>query len=233
MKGKYIMIISMGLTAMIFMTIMFTQFKTVENTNIAEIETMRESELTTELSSYKAKNEELEVKLKETQEKIKEYKKQIENNKDASILLEQETKDAEKFLGYTEVGGEGIIITLEDNGDAKIKPSEIVKLINELRVAGAEAISVNDERIVITTDIVGINDDRFIMINTSKRPEPRLVAPYVIKAIGNQKYLESAITIKGGFIDEIRAIDKKISYETSNSIIIPKYEGNIEINNAE
>lgn len=233
MKGKYIMIFSMGFTAMIFMAIMFTQFKTVEHTDIAEIETMRESELRTELSSYKTKNEEIEIKLKETKEKIEEYKQQIENNKDASILLEKEIADAEKYIGYTEVGGEGIVITLSDNEIAKIRSSEIIKLINELRVAGAEAISINEERVVFTTDIAGINDDAFIAVNTAERYFSKLVSPYVVKAIGNKKYLESAITIKGGFIDEIRAVDKTISYETSDSIIIPKYEGTIEINNAE
>ena len=50
MKGKYIMTVSIGLVATILTMIMFTQFKTVYQTDITAIETMRETELRTELS---------------------------------------------------------------------------------------------------------------------------------------------------------------------------------------
>ena len=58
-KGKLTMIISIGCTALILTMIMFTQFKTVEETDITAIETMRETELREKLSDLKLKYEEI------------------------------------------------------------------------------------------------------------------------------------------------------------------------------
>ena len=57
----------------------------------------------------------------------------------------------------------------------------------------------------------------------------RISGPYTIKAIGDQKYLESGITLKNGYIDEMNANGKKISYETADEVIINAYDGNIEM----
>ena len=46
--------------------IIFTQFKTVEETDITAIETMRETELREEIASWKTKYDEVDAKLKET-----------------------------------------------------------------------------------------------------------------------------------------------------------------------
>jgi uncharacterized protein YlxW (UPF0749 family) len=50
----------------------------------------------------------------------------------------------------------------------------------------------------------------------------RMNSPFVIKAIGNKKYLESSITVKGGFIDEMEANEKSVAYEVSDKVIINK-----------
>ena len=59
-----ILSISIGCTALILSMIMFTQFKTIDQTDIVAIETMRETELRTELAEWKAKYEEAETKVK-------------------------------------------------------------------------------------------------------------------------------------------------------------------------
>ena len=73
-KGKKIMIITVGLTCFILMAVMFMQFKIVNQTDITSIETMRKTELTTELASWKQKYEETNSKYEETQNKLNEYK---------------------------------------------------------------------------------------------------------------------------------------------------------------
>lgn len=57
----------------------------------------------------------------------------------------------------------------------------------------------------------------------------RISGPYVVKAIGDKKYLESAITIKGGYLDEIKANEKNISYTVEKNIVINKYEGTMKL----
>ena len=195
-KDKLIMTISIGFTALVLSAVTFTQFKTVEQTDITAIETMRETELRAELSSWKTKLDEVSLKLTDTQNTINQYKT------------------------------EGIVITLQDNDFKDIESYELLKLVNELKLAGAEAISINEERIVSTSDITMINNS-IILVNTR-----RISGPYIVKAIGDKKYLESAITIKGGYVDEVKANDKTISHEVQDNLIIPKYNGNISFDYA-
>lgn len=221
-KEKGILSISIGCVALILTMIMFTQFKTIENTDIVAIETMRETELRTELADWKAKYEEAELKLEDTNNRIEEYKTQMSSEEDATELLKKEYDESQKFLGYTDVQGQGLVITLEDNDYENIERFDLISLVNELKLAGAEAISINDERIVSNTDIALINN-RIILVNGR-----RISGPYVVKAIGDKKYLESAITIKGGFLDEIKASEKTINYSVEDDIVISKFAGTIE-----
>lgn len=220
MKGKITMTISVGCTALILTMIMFTQFKTVDETDITAIETMRETELRTELASWKEKYEELEIKIEDTENKISEYKQELETNADASTILENEVKEAESYLGYTSLKGQGIEVTLKDNDMYNIEYSDLLSLVNELNIAGAEAISINDERIVAMSDIALINN-RIVVVNAK-----RIAGPYIVKAIGDKKYFESALTIKGGYVDKIKAGQKDIEYEVSDNVIIPAYDKN-------
>ena len=53
-------------------------------------------------------------------------------------------------MGLTDVTGEGVILTLTDTEDAlyTYTADDLIQLINELKYAGAEAISINDNRII-------------------------------------------------------------------------------------
>lgn len=218
MKGKITMTICVGCTALILTMIMFTQFKTVDETDITAIETMRETELRTELANWKQKYEEIDAKLKETENKIEEYKKEIENDSNTSTALEGEVKEAESYLGYTILQGQGIIVTLKDF-TRNVSYSHLLQLVNELNNAGAEAISINDERIVSMSDIVTIKD-KIVMVNSKN-----ISGPYTVKAIGDKKYFESALNIKGGYMDLMKADEIDISYVVEDNIIIPAYDG--------
>ena len=227
-KGKIILTISIGLTAFILVMVMFTQFKTVQETDITGIETMREAELRTELATWKSRYEEVSSKIEETEEKIEEYTEQIESNNDLTELLSEELEEAKMYAGYTNLTGPGIIITLSDTDTSQIEASDLITLVNELKNAGAEAISINGERIVATTDIVDIAYT-YIVINTNSTESGvlRISSPYTIKAIGNQTYLESAITVKYGYIDQMEANGKSISYELSDEVLVEKYNGDL------
>ena len=132
MKEKVTLSISIGLVALILTMIIFTQFKTVEKTDITAIETMRETELRDELATWKTKYEEVETKLEERKQKIEEYKQELDNNENAMQLLQSEVVEAEEYLGFTELQGEGIVVTLKDNEDANIEYWDLLFLVNEL-----------------------------------------------------------------------------------------------------
>lgn len=228
MKEKVTLSISIGLVALILTMIIFTQFKTVEKTDITAIETMRETELRDELATWKTKYEEVETKLEERKQKIEEYKQELDNNENAMQLLQSEVVEAEGYLGFTELQGEGIVVTLKDNEDANIEYWDLLFLVNELVSAGAEAISINDERVVATTEIVPVNGT-IIFVNSKK-----IAGPYTVRAIGEKKYLESALTIKGGYLDERKIqYNKDVEYTLEDNIIIPAYTGKMNFEYAE
>jgi len=116
-------------------------------------------------------------------------------------------------------GGEGVVVTLIDTQEKAVTSLDLVNLVNELVLAGAEAISINENRILNMTDIVDIGN-QFIVINSQ-----RISSPYVIKAIGEKTYLQSALTIKAGYVDRYKASGVNINVETKNNIKILKYDG--------
>ena len=218
MKAKITMTISIGCISLILVMLMFTQFKTVDKTDITAIETMRETELRTELASWKSKYDEVNTRVEEQDIKINEYNEELKNDQNISTTLENEVKEAESYLGLTDLQGEGIVITLSDKDIYNIEYGDILSLVNELNIADAEAISINDERVVSMTDITLVNN-RIVLVNAKK-----ISGPYVIKAIGDKKYFESALNIKGGYIDYITSNGKGIEYELEDNITIPAYE---------
>ena len=219
MKGKVTMTICVACTALILTMIMFTQFKTVDETDITAIETMRETELRSELASWKEKYEDIETKMEEVDSKINEYRQELEANANTSTVLQEEVKEAESYLGYISLQGQGIIVTLKDTDNKSVNYSHLLQLVNELNIAGAEAISINDERIVAMSDIVTIKD-RIVMVNSKK-----ISGPFIIKAIGDKKYFESALNIKGGYIDLMNADGIDVSYVVEDHIVVPAYNG--------
>lgn len=224
-KGKITVTITIGIACLALATVMFMQFKMVNQTDINELEVMREDELRTELANWKAKYEDAESQYQEKTKKLEEYNKTEATEEETEGLVKNELEQVNLVLGRTDVEGQGITITLQENKDAEagITSDNLNMIVNELKEAGAEAISINDERIINMSDMVDINQS-FIKINGQ-----RIVAPYIIKAIGNQSYLESSLISNGGPVDEMKKIGQDVSITKSNKVIVPKYNKEIKI----
>ena len=220
-KAKITVTVTIGIICFILVFTMFIQFNTIEQTDLANISTMREAELREELAKWNTKYEELYQKYEEEAIKKQEYKDSLGTDVEASTLIEEELKETNILLGLTDVEGCGIEVTLTDNSTKDIDAYDLLELVNELRLAGAEAISINGERIVAMSDIVDINYS-FIVINGN-----RISSPYTVKAIGNQTYLESGLTAKEyGYMDNIiKGNGKTATLERVDSIVIPKFTG--------
>lgn len=225
-KGKLTMTITIAIACFALTAVMFMQFKIVNQTDITAIENMRETELRTELANWKAKYEETETKYQETKAKIEEYKQTKQSNEETEKVVDAELEQVNMTLGKTDVEGEGIEVILRETGNeeiSKINADDLLVIVNALKLAGAEAISINEERIINMSDIVNINNT-FIKVNGQ-----RILAPYVIKAIGNQTYLESALLGNGGYVDELKKIGHDVSIEKISRLKIIKYHDEIKI----
>ena len=224
-RQKIYIAIMIGLVTIVLVAVMFAQFKTIEETDITGIETAREAELRTMLSSWKEKYEEMAQRLSETQNTIDEYKRTIESNEESSEILDQELQQTNLLLGKTNVVGDGVIVTLIDNDVQTISADDLLVLINELRMAGAEAISINDKRVVNMSEIVAVGDS--ILVNTE-----RVTSPYEVKAIGDQTYLSSALSLKNsGFIDTHTSNGETVELEEQDNITIQAYSSSKELMN--
>ncbi len=119
------------------------------------------------------------------------------------------------LTGFTAVIGEGIRIEL-DNGEVSdpdtesIRDSDLALLVNALWTAGAEAISINGQRLTARTAIR--NSGTAIEVNSTG-----IAPPYVVLAIGNNDTLSSRLletTSGAGFA--VLAGDYGWSYDVDN-----------------
>ena len=163
------------------------QLKTVKGSNFVVSQNHEENNLRAEVLKYKEKYDN---KYKELEKAEEELEKERENSTQNNTELEKkedEIKKGNKMIGMTEVVGPGVIVTLSDSkkdANTSLNPSDLVvhdayvlSVINDLKNAGAEAISINEQRIIPTSGIVcGGN---IIEINGEK-----VGAPFIIKAIG-------------------------------------------------
>lgn len=129
------------------------------------------------------------------------------------------------------LNGNGITIILDDTTqdliDEPISYRDILVLVNELKSAGAEAISVNGKRVINTTEIRYISSTK-IVINGEY-----ITSPYTIKAIGNIDNLTSSMKFKGGIVEELETRGIVTTIESSKELIIDKYDGVIQYKYAE
>ena len=217
-KEKIVMSITIGLSAFVLVAIAFMQFKVVNQTDITSRETLTETELRSELIAWREKYEELQLKYEETVTKMQEYQEEYKSDEKTQILLETELKSLQMLLGETDVVGEGITMTISEENikDDRIYYEDLLNIVNALKAAGAEAISINDNRIINRTDIVEVNG--FIKVNSKNTK-----APYTIKAIGNQTYLESALLGVGGYVDELKKWGFDVEIERNENVQIGAY----------
>lgn len=180
-KAKFTIYITIICVCMILVSISFMRFKVVEESDLESEESLIETELRKEIATYKEKNNEALEELESVNNKIAEYQEQIEKNEETSDLITKELKETTELLGKTDVKGDGVIITLQDNEKEKIIESDLSEIVNELKYAGAEAISINDIRLENLTDVSSTSNN-IIMLNGQK-----LSSPYVVKAIRKPK----------------------------------------------
>ena len=192
-KGKRSMIITISLVCFLLVMIIFMQFKVVQESQETNIDSMQETELRQELASWKTKYDETKEKYDETVSTLQTYKQESTSDEEKKATLEKELEDLQLILGKTDVEGEGVVITLTEKKDSELGEGEkrepiaaidLVYIVNYLKDAGAEAISINGERVVTTTAISC--DGNVIVVNGKK-----VNSPIQITAIGLTELLST------------------------------------------
>lgn len=232
-KYSVLAFVAIGI-ALFFLSMLLTaQFKTVSNTEEL-LQGKREAQLSDDLLTLQRKYNDLKEQYEEKSKVVEEYQNNSATNDTLIASMKSRIDNAEKLAGLTNLKGEGVIITLDDgektnnpetSSDPLVHDSDVLTVVNELWAAGAEAISVNGQRIISTSAIRCVGP--VIQINYQK-----VAAPFEIKAIGNAQYLESAMNIKNGVADSIKAVGVKFSIKREKNIQIPKFSGTQSFKNA-
>lgn len=139
--------------------------------------------------------------------------------------------------GLVALSGPGVEVTLNDSNIPAqpgnnpnlyvLHDEDVLRVLNELRAAGAEALAMNDQRVLATSEIRCIGPT--ILINRNQRLTP----PFVIKAIGNQDNMVNSLKMRDGVVDALQFWGIQISIKKVSQVNIPAYVGGISFDFAE
>lgn len=177
----------------------------------------------------------------ENEKKLDGYKN-VENDKDKIVNeINQEINLNKEVLGYTSVKGPGLKMTLVDGTGEKFNNSiteqsneyirsriihdiDMIATVNELKNAGAEAISLNGQRIISNTDIYC--SWAFLSVNGVKTP-----APFYITAIGNKEVMKKYLLSSESYLKRLTNRGINVNIYEEDEVVIPAYIGEMENKN--
>lgn len=223
-KGK----VALGVLCGILGLTISLQFNTIKNaTGGGFLSTQRAQQLTMELRNLRAEKDKLNEELTKLELRLKEYEL---SEADENLIIKNLKRDLERYqllAGYKEGEGPGVVITVDDppndffmGGDGSFimyNYDLILELVNKLNAAGAEAISINDQRYISTTEIY-YTSNTMLINSVPTRP------PFTIKAIGNPETLEAALNMRYGIVWSMRQVfGLQVNVKKESNITMPRY----------
>ncbi|WP_053956895.1 DUF881 domain-containing protein [Inediibacterium massiliense] len=221
--------LAIGGICIILGLVLTLQFRTVQNNILGGIASgQKAQELAAELKKARDEKDALVGEVNSLEAKLKEIE---ESESKEDVLVKSISAELEKYKiisGLREVKGPGVVVVVDDPPANPEFPSDIsvimynfdllLSLINRLNDAGAEAISINGQRIVSRTEISLAGNN----VNINSVPT---APPFEIKAIGNADTLESALNIRFGIVEQMKseAYNLSVSVKKKDEIVIPRY----------
>lgn len=192
------------------------------------LSTQKAQILAAELRQLRVEKEQLFEELTDLENRLRGYEL---SEADENLMIRNLKNDLERYqllAGYLPGTGPGVVVSLgdppaslnqTDNASFIVYNYEILlELINTLNAAGAEAISINDQRYVSTTEIHYA--DNALYVN-----ETVTVPPYEIKAVGNPETLEAALNMRYGIVWQMRQYyELQVDVRKENEIQMPRYQ---------
>ncbi len=231
LNKRVVAAITLGIVCFVLTIAIFVQIKTTNNSNSTVAQTMEENDLRDQVLRMKEKYDNIYAELQNATKKLEQVRENATKDDSEAKAKQEELRLNNMLLCQSDMTGEGVIITLKDGTtnnsdvlssltatDVIVHNSDLLQIVNDLKNAGAEAISINGERIVQTSSITceGI----IIKINNKK-----LGSPYVIKAIGSSATLETSLSIPGGYLDIMKNDGVIVDIKKSDGLTVEKYDG--------
>ena len=224
--------LTLGIVCCILTIAICIQLKTVDDTNSTVSQTLTSNNLRDQVLKWKEKYDKAVTDLEASEIELENIRLQSTQNDESAVKKEEEIKLDNILLGLTDVKGDGVILTIKDNNSVSLSnigpldnieyylvhAGDLVELVNDLRNAGAEAISINGQRIINSTAI-------YCAGNVIKVNGEKISSPIEIKAIGSPELLYGSITRPAGYIELLEQTGVIVDVKKSMNIIINKYDG--------
>ena len=173
--------------------------------------------------------EELVVMLKDAEAENARLTKQVDTLRSQLKTSDQPAgQPSAPPVQWAAIAGPGIEVDIADSAKplgkgenpniAIVHNEDLLKIVNELRASGAEAISVNDQRLVETSEITCAGPT--ILVNKS-----RLVPPFVIRAIGDAGTMSAALRLRGGVVEYLQFYGIQVNISEKPDVQVPMYVG--------
>lgn len=133
-------------------------------------------------------------------------------------------------LAYPPVAGPGLVVTLtetkaesrmDDGSSAEVHAEDLLKIVNELRSGGAEAIALNGHRLTELSEIVTAG--QHVKVN-----QKGIVPPYVIEAIGPGEEMKKTLALRGGVVEYLQFYGIEVKAQPKLRLALAGAEGNLE-----
>jgi uncharacterized protein YlxW (UPF0749 family) len=158
-----------------------------------EYTTSAQKVLAGQVTALEQEQRSLRDQLASAQAKVQQFQTEQAGSQTALAQLNDQLASARLSAGLTKVTGPGVVVEIADSKravPAGDNPSNYIVLVDDLRdivtslwSSGAEAISINGERLVSTSSIYGVGSS--ILVNTAF-----LSPPFRVEAVGPQGLLE-------------------------------------------
>jgi len=149
--------------------------------------------------------------------------------------LNDRLEQAQEAAGLVALAGPGLVIRLSDSGvpvpadaderDYLVSGADVRTVVEELWLAGAEAVAVNSERVTVATAIIDIGGS--VLVNSAY-----LAPPYQVSAIGPSDMFDR-LTQAVGFVDFIRSRAETygigVDYAVLDEVDLPAYAGSVTL----
>lgn len=231
---------TVGLTivAVILGVYLTAQWQSKPRPAVAAPEYRREVATAT-IQRLEAEQSELKKQIADLRAQLADHQKSTVSSGSAVSDLTAELEHEKMLAGTVAVRGPGLRVILDDSTVKTIPPKEdpsmyivheyqLRDVVNVLWAAGAEAISINGERMVGPSSIYCVGST--ILIN-----DVRTSPPYEFLVVGDPAKMESALTdannlkaLKG----RIKVYSLQFNVQRLRDLLVPAYSGSLDVRHA-
>ncbi|HEV8340338.1 MAG TPA: DUF881 domain-containing protein [bacterium] len=189
-----------------------------------ELPTPRIQQLAVLLKRQEEAQAALEAEIAQLRRRAAAYERAVSEGAGAAETMAAELAQLRLVLGLVAVEGPGVEVRLRSEGgpggvlSVQIRAADLAGLVNELWSAGAEAVAVNGMRILATTGFRDHADD-VIAGSVAMRP------PFVVAAIGEPVVLQTALRLRGGFVEGLQSIGLSVAVRRRDRIRLEAHRG--------